>query len=80
MRNISPRSIKMDSCDSFDYESFEECESYLLGKMTKTPFIGQGERASDLLELIHSNVYGPLNRPARGGFSYFITFTNDFNI
>ncbi|WVZ57947.1 hypothetical protein U9M48_008275 [Paspalum notatum var. saurae] len=27
--------------DSFDYESFETCESCLLGKMTKAPFTGQ---------------------------------------
>ncbi|WVZ90286.1 hypothetical protein U9M48_036596, partial [Paspalum notatum var. saurae] len=31
--------------DSFDYESFETCESCFLGKMTKTPFTSQGERA-----------------------------------
>ena len=65
--------------DSFDYESFEVCESCLLGKMTKAPFTGQGERASDVLGLIHSDVCGPLNRPARGGFYYFVTFTDDFS-
>ena len=30
---------------SFDLESFETCESYLLGKMTKTPFAKSCERA-----------------------------------
>ncbi|KAL0449027.1 UNVERIFIED_CONTAM: hypothetical protein Slati_1459100 [Sesamum latifolium] len=30
-----------------------------------------------LLDLIHTNVCGPLNTPARGGYSYFITFTDD---
>ena len=63
--------------DSFDYESFETCESCLLGKMTKTPFTGKGERASDLLGLIHTDVCGPMSIHARGGFSYFITFTDD---
>ncbi|WVZ96608.1 hypothetical protein U9M48_042224 [Paspalum notatum var. saurae] len=42
--------------DSFDYESFETCESCLLGKMTKAPFTGQGERASELLALVHTDV------------------------
>jgi hypothetical protein len=42
--------------DSFDYESFETCRSCLLGKMTKVPFTGKGERASDLLVLIHTDV------------------------
>ena len=65
--------------NSFDYESFETCESYLLEKMTKTPFTRQSERANDLMGLIHSDVYGPLSSTARGGFQYFITFIDDFN-
>ncbi|KAI5390023.1 hypothetical protein KIW84_075374 [Lathyrus oleraceus] len=47
--------------------------------MTKSPFTGKGERANDLLALIHTDVCGPLNIPARGGFQYFITFTGDFS-
>ncbi|KAK8690248.1 hypothetical protein V6N13_088949 [Hibiscus sabdariffa] len=47
--------------------------------MTKAPFSGKGERASDLLGLIHSDVCGPMNTQARGGFQYFITFTDDFS-
>ncbi|KAK8512047.1 hypothetical protein V6N12_018528 [Hibiscus sabdariffa] len=48
-------------------------------KMTKAPFNGKGERASDLLGLIHSDVCGPMNTQTRGGFHYFITFTDDFS-
>ena len=44
--------------------------------MTKSPFNKQGERASDLLGLIHTDVCGPLSTTARGGFSYFVTFTD----
>ncbi|KAK8534694.1 hypothetical protein V6N12_057338 [Hibiscus sabdariffa] len=55
------------------------CESCLLGKMTKAPINGKSERASDLLGLIHSDVCGPINTQARGGFHYFITFTDDFS-
>ncbi|KAK8708165.1 hypothetical protein V6N13_059210 [Hibiscus sabdariffa] len=47
--------------------------------MTKASFSGKGERASDLLGLIHSDVCGPMNTQARGGFQYFITFTDDFS-
>ncbi|KAK8667593.1 hypothetical protein V6N13_007741 [Hibiscus sabdariffa] len=47
--------------------------------MTKAPFNGKSERASDLLGLIHSDVCGPMNTQARGGFHYFITFTDDFS-
>ena len=51
---------------SFDLESYETCESCLHGKMTKSPFNKQGERASDLLGLIHTDVCGPLSTSARG--------------
>ena len=47
--------------------------------MTKSLFDKQSERASDLLGLIHTDVCGPLSTSARGGYSYFITFTDDFS-
>ncbi|KAL0328091.1 UNVERIFIED_CONTAM: hypothetical protein Scaly_2241700 [Sesamum calycinum] len=43
----------------------------------RKPFVGQSKLANGLLDLIHIDVCGPLNTQARGGFSYFITFTYD---
>lgn len=63
--------------EPFDFESYPTCESCLLGKMTKSPFSGHGERAADLLGLVHTDVCGPMSTHAMGGFSYFITFTDD---
>jgi hypothetical protein len=50
-----------------------------MGKMAKTLFSGSIERASDLLEIIHTDVCGPMSIPARGRFHYFITFANDLS-
>ena len=47
--------------------------------MTKSPFTGVGERAADLLGLIHSDVCGPMSTTARGSFGYFVTFTDDLS-
>ena len=44
--------------ESLDYESLDACEPCLMGKMTKTPFSGTMERATDLLEIIHTDVCG----------------------
>ena len=44
--------------ESLDYESFDACEPCLMGKMTKTPFFGTMERATNLLEIIHIDVVG----------------------
>ena len=65
--------------DPFVFEQMDVCESCLLGKMSKTPFSGKGERASDLLGLIHSDVCGPINTQAKDGFQYFITVTDDYS-
>src|SRR4051812_363136 len=54
-------------------------KSCLLGKMTKTPFAKSCERASDLLGQVHSDVCGPMSTTARGGYEYFITFTDDLS-
>jgi hypothetical protein len=64
---------------SFDFESFDTCESCLCGKMTKAPFTSQSERARDLLGLVHTDVCGPMSFVAKGSFQYFITFTDDFS-
>jgi hypothetical protein len=47
--------------------------------MTKAPFTGESERASDMLELVHTDVCGPMSSVTRGGFQYVITFTDDFS-
>ncbi|KAJ9543891.1 LOW QUALITY PROTEIN: hypothetical protein OSB04_023598 [Centaurea solstitialis] len=64
---------------TFSYKPFDNCESCLSGKMTKQPFNKENERATDLLEIIHTDVCGPFSHVARGGYRYFITFTDDFS-
>ena len=41
--------------------------------MTKTPFYGTMEQANELLEIIHTDVCGPMSVEVRGGYSYFLT-------
>ena len=62
---------------SLDYESFDTCEPCLMGKMTKTPFSGTMERATNLLEIIHTDVCTPMSVKARSKYHYFLTFTED---
>ena len=65
--------------ESVDYESFDTCEPCLMGKMTKTRFSGTMEWAIDLLEIIHTEVCGPMNMEARRMYRYFLTFTDDLS-
>ena len=59
--------------------SFDTCEACLMGKMTKMPFTSHREWALELLNIIHSDVCGPMNIPTRDGYLYFVTFTDDLN-
>lgn len=58
----------------------EFCESCVYGKQTRTPFppnkIGRSKR---VLELIHSDVWGPFKHEAHDGSKYFVSFTDDFS-
>ena len=52
-------------------------ESCLEGKMTKRS--GKGERAKAPLEIIHTDICGPLNVKVRRDYEYFITFIHDYS-
>ncbi|GJR55631.1 retrotransposon protein, putative, ty1-copia subclass, partial [Tanacetum coccineum] len=66
--------------ESFDFKSDDVCESCLLGKMTKSPFTGSYERGEGLLDLVHTDVYGPFRSATKDGKRYYVTFTDDFSI
>ena len=63
--------------DDNAYELLSTRESCLLEKMTKSLFTRKDEQASDILGLVHTDVCGPMSTCVRGGYSYFITFTDD---
>ncbi|GJU39483.1 retrotransposon protein, putative, ty1-copia subclass [Tanacetum coccineum] len=65
--------------ESFDFKSDDICESCLLGKMTKSPFIGSCERGEGLLDSVHTDVCGPFRSTTNDGKCYYVTFTNDFS-
>ncbi|KAL0409426.1 UNVERIFIED_CONTAM: hypothetical protein Sradi_1877000 [Sesamum radiatum] len=49
----------------------------ILSEGKDNSFVGQSAIANSLFDLVHTEVCGPLNTPARRRFAYFITFTND---
>ena len=65
--------------ESLDYESFDTCEPCLMGKMTKTLFSRTMEPANDLLEIVHTDVCGPMSVEARDTYCYFLTFIDDLS-
>ncbi|KAL0391272.1 UNVERIFIED_CONTAM: Copia protein [Sesamum latifolium] len=50
----------------------------MAGKACRKPF-GKAKRATHPLELVHSNICGPMNVRARHGAFYFLTFIDDYS-
>ncbi|UYV70680.1 K02A2.6-like, partial [Cordylochernes scorpioides] len=57
-----------------------DCVQCIQGKLTETPFPKKTEyRATETLQLVHSDVCGPLPTNSLSGKRYFITFTDDYS-
>lgn len=48
-------------------------------KQTRLPFPHSGSRANVLLEIVHTDLCGPMETPSAGGGIYFITFIDDYS-
>ena len=56
------------------------CEGCILGKMQRSSFPKDGSvRATRKLQLIHSDVCGPMQTPSFGNHLYFVTFIDDYS-
>ena len=47
--------------------------------MTMRPFKAKGYRAKEVLDLVHTDLCGPISTRARGGYEYFVTFIDDYS-
>ena len=55
-----------------------DCEGCALGKQTRDPFSKKGtEPAAEILDLVHSDVCGPMQITSDGGAKYILTFIDD---
>ncbi len=67
-------SLKKSSSDNF------KCFGCVLGKGHRAPIPKKvANKTSQLLELVHSDVNGPIEVPSQGGSRYFVTFIDDFS-
>lgn len=61
-------------------ESDITCEPCILGKQTRKPFPArEGKRSSRVLEVVHSDVCGPVTPTGLNGERYFISFVDDWS-
>lgn len=53
------------------------CEACQLGKQARGPFPHDKHVSSNVLELVHSDVWGPAKTASMGGCRFYVTFTDD---
>ncbi|MCO5600104.1 hypothetical protein L7F22_054212 [Adiantum nelumboides] len=57
----------------------ELCEACIYGKLSRTKFPKSRSKTTRLLELIHSDVCGPMQTASLTGNLYYLTFIDDFS-
>lgn len=55
------------------------CQGCVEGKMNRKPFKSSSTRSTRKLELVHSDVCGPMQTESLGGQKYFLTFIDDYS-
>ncbi|KAH9706402.1 hypothetical protein KPL70_012195 [Citrus sinensis] len=56
------------------------CEHCVVGKKTRVKFGTVNHDTREILEYVHSDVWGPTKTASIGGSHYFVTFIDDFSI
>eukprot|EP00253_Pinus_taeda_P005617 PITA_05617 len=58
---------------------FDFCENCVYGNQNRVSFPSGGKRAKQILELMHSDVFGPVKVPSLGKSMYYVSFIDDFS-
>jgi hypothetical protein len=57
----------------------EICKGCMLGKNIKKAFPSSDNIAQGILDLVHSDVCGPMSSPSLGGCLYYVIFIDDYS-
>ncbi|KAI5748286.1 hypothetical protein M8J77_023876 [Diaphorina citri] len=55
------------------------CEPCIKGKMTRLPFSKTRDRANDILQIVHTDLCGPIDPISHEGYRYILTFLDDYS-
>jgi hypothetical protein len=76
LKNII-RKQKFDRIDIKADEALPVCGTCVKGKQTRKPFTTSVSQSTELLELVHTDVCGPMRVNSLAGSRYFVTFIDD---
>ena len=58
---------------------FDFCEHCVYGKQNRVQFYSSSHKSSDVLDLIHSDVFGPVKVPSISKSVFFVSFIDDYS-
>ena len=61
-----------------DFDHPEVCKGCLLGKNVKKSFSSSIHKSIEIMELIHSDICGPISYPSLIGYLYYVIFIDDY--
>ena len=70
---------KQNMLDSDQVSKIEFCENCVLGKQHRLSFSTAQHSTSEILEYVHSDLWGPAKVPTHGGNNYFLSLIDDFS-
>lgn len=73
----SMEKMKSDGFINFNNSVQLNCVACAQGKHAKFKFPKEGSRASDILEIVHTDLCGPMEVKSNAGSMYVLTFTDD---
>lgn len=71
IKAMKKEGLKISECNCSDV-----CEACMMGKMSRLPFPRESRRTKNVLDVIVSDVCGPIQESSLGGNRYLITFTD----
>lgn len=63
----------------FKGDKSDNCDSCAKGKQSRNSFNKEGSRANELLEIVHSDLCGPMENPSIGGARFALIFVDDYS-
>lgn len=73
MKNGAVTGMKFDNPKTMD------CVTCAMGKQTRLPFKKSNNESNEILQLIHTDLMGPMEKTSIGGSRYVLTFIDDFS-
>ncbi|KAF7808426.1 Retrovirus-related Pol polyprotein from transposon TNT 1-94 [Senna tora] len=78
-RDRLERMVKQDILHNLDFSDFDSCVDCIKGKFPARAKSERASRSESILDLIHTDIGGPISSDTLGNYKYFITFMDDYS-